>query len=34
MINDLEGGHFDETCCRMEPIDNPFNPNLYTMSPV
>lgn len=27
-------GYFDENSCRLEPIDNPFNPNLYTMSPV
>jgi putative transposase len=25
-------GYFDETSCRLEPITNPFNPNLYTMS--
>lgn len=26
-------GYFDETSCRLEPIDNPFYNNLYTMSP-
>jgi len=25
-------GYFDETNCRLEPIDNPFNKKLYTMS--
>jgi hypothetical protein len=27
-------GYFDETENRVEPIDNPFNPKLYTMSSV
>ena len=27
-----EVGYFYKTSCRLEPIDNPFNINLYTMS--
>lgn len=27
-------GYFDETTCRLEPINNPFDSKLYTMSPV
>lgn len=27
-------GYFDETTCRLEPINNPFASKLYTMSPV
>ena len=27
-------GYFDKVSCRLEPIDNPFNNKLYTMSPV
>jgi hypothetical protein len=27
-------GYFDDTSCQLEPIDNPFNNNLYTMSQV
>jgi len=27
-------GYFDEDACRLEPIDNPFGPNVLPMSPV
>jgi hypothetical protein len=27
-------GYFDLNTCRLEPIDNPFNHKLYTMSSV
>ena len=26
-------GYFDEETCRVEPINNPFNTKLYTISP-
>jgi putative transposase len=26
-------GYFDDETCRLEPIDNPFGPNLLPMSP-
>lgn len=29
---DYDIGYFDHTSCRLEPIDNPFSNNLYTMS--
>ena len=26
-------GHFDDQTCRLKPIDNPFEPKLFPMSP-
>ena len=30
---DYDLGYFDDETCRLEPIDNPFSPNVLPMSP-
>ena len=30
---DYELGYFDDGTCRLEPLENPFSPNVLPMSP-